>query len=230
MHPADRPHLEKSGLLHPPIYGFAGYQAALRSGGFADRKLHKTLLPVPYLGNIAEAKVLILLLNPGLSAVDFFAEETSAELCSEIRRTIRQERTDHLFLDTAWVWTGGFSWWEAKLRDIASIAAEQMFSGRYGAALDHLAKNVAAIELVPYHSRIFAGPYGLPSSEAAKEAAKEIARNPERTVIVTRGAAHWGLEEQDNVVVYRSAEARGARLSRKSRGGQAILKALGLSV
>ena len=36
--------------------------------------LHLDLLPVPYVGDLAKASIFLLLLNPGLSPVDYYAE------------------------------------------------------------------------------------------------------------------------------------------------------------
>jgi hypothetical protein len=39
------------------------------------KELHLSLLPAPYHGNIANARIIILLMNPGFVASDYYAEE-----------------------------------------------------------------------------------------------------------------------------------------------------------
>lgn len=49
------------------------YVEAVESGK-CDNKLHLGLMPIPFLGNVANARVILLLQNPGLAACDYFAE------------------------------------------------------------------------------------------------------------------------------------------------------------
>lgn len=50
-------------------------------------------------------------------------------------------------------------------------------------------------------------------------------------IIVTRAVKAWGLQETDNIIVYRGSESRSASLSpKKSRGGRTIVENLGLQI
>lgn len=62
----------------------------------------------------------------------------------------------------------------------------------------------------------------------ARNAAREIAKDPNRTVIVTRRVQDWGISEGPNVVNYSGGQTRGASLGPNSAGGRAILFAFGV--
>ncbi|SHF83917.1 hypothetical protein SAMN05444273_11615 [Litoreibacter ascidiaceicola] len=228
IHPDDEPILERKLLAQePPLRSFDEYVTALRNVKLEARKLHLSLLPQPYLGDLRNAPVVILLLNPGLDANDFYLESNSSEFREELLSSIRQTSTKHIFLDPKWAWTSGFSWWEKKLRGVAEVIAAKKFRGRYGKALDLLAEKVACLEMVPYHSKSFGARVNIPSAIAARDAAKRIARDTNRTVIVTRRVKDWDLPGTDNVTLYNPAKAQSASLGPESEGGKEILKALG---
>ncbi|MEX2650733.1 MAG: hypothetical protein WD673_17145 [Alphaproteobacteria bacterium] len=46
--------------------GFGDFISSPRFGDFQDHRLHLSLLPAPYCGDLTRADVVILLLNPGL--------------------------------------------------------------------------------------------------------------------------------------------------------------------
>ena len=98
-------------------------------------------------------------------------------------------------------------------------------------ALEELARRVAILELVPYHSANF-GDYRaiieLPSARQALQFARTQlaarATKDRATVIVTRQVEAWGLKEARNVILYDRSLARGASLGSGSPGHDAILK------
>jgi len=101
--------------------------------------------------------------------------------------------------------------------------------------LRHLAHNVACLELLSYHSKSFgtgALLNSLPSAQAMLAFVHKIllpkAKDNEATIIVTRSVKNWRLPKHKNIVIYESGETRSAHLTRKSRGGEAIAKRLGL--
>ena len=93
-------------------------------------------------------------------------------------------------------------------------------------------QSVAFLELYPYHSESFALPRTvtsqLHSAKLAHSYAHDVlllrARRGEILLLVTRQAKAWGLVAERNVIVYSRGEARGAHLTPRSRGGEAILR------
>ena len=60
-----------------------------------------------------------------------------------------------MFLDQKWFGTGGFTWWEQKLRDVCQVIARYGDQGDHLKAFAFLAKRAATLVWVPYHSRAY---------------------------------------------------------------------------
>jgi hypothetical protein len=208
------------------ISSYAEFLAAFEGGLLSRTAFHLSLLPQPYHGDLDNAEILLLLINPGLSACDYHAEHNYPAFREDLIASIRQERRDHLFLNPKWAWTSGFMWWESKLRDVARLIASERFDGHYGRALADLARRVASIELVPYHSFNFGGSKKLASADAARRFVASV--DPGRTVIVTRSVADWGLPDAPHIIKYPATHARSASLGLTSMGGRAILERYGI--
>ncbi|MFZ5963810.1 hypothetical protein ACOXXX_12720 [Thalassococcus sp. BH17M4-6] len=225
IHPQDKENLDGRVFL-PPIKTFDEYQAALRERRMRKPGYQVSLLPLPYVGDVVNARFVILMLNPGLSANDFYVEHHVPEFRDNLLATIRQTRATHMFLDPKWAWTTAFGWWHGKVRRLVGELSERKFDNNYGRALDLLAREVACIELVPYHSVSFTGKLNLASTTAARSAAQAIAKDSGRTLIVTRSVKAWNLPDQPNVIKYTGGETRSASLGPNSKGGKAILDLL----
>ena len=95
-----------------------------------------------------------------------------------------------------------------------------------------LARRLAVLELIPYHSPNFRLPQrvisNLPSAQLARaylhESILSKCRRGEALAVVMRSATQWGVKEEPNVVVYQDSEARSAHLSPRSRGGRRLLE------
>ena len=211
-----------------------------RFGDPDDRRLHLSVPPQPFCGDLRRADIFILLLNPGLNISDYYAQTHRQEFRHAYRRMLAHDMEGlefpFIFLNPAYCWHGGYQWWEGKLRDITTFIAKRRFGGRYLEALRSLSTRLAAVELVPYHSRSFAAHRlieELPSAKAAKAFVQgdlvPAATQDKATIIVTRQVTEWGLPKTvSNVVQYEGGHTRGASLSLKSRGGEAILRRYGL--
>jgi len=219
---------------------FDQYLVSPLFGDFEDHRLQLSLLPAPYLGNLANADIIVLLLNPGLAFCDYYAEARVPRFRQRLEMNLRQsfERIDFPFhfLDPEFCWHGGFLWWERKLRSVITTIADRKFNKSYLRALRDLSGRLACIELVPYHSQTFRSHAlinHLPSARAARQFVHDVlvpaANNDERTIIVTRQVAAWRLPEGTlNPVVYRGGLTRGASLGLSTPGGQEILRRYGI--
>ena len=199
-------------------------------------KLDLTLLPAPYGGNLRNADVVILFLNPGLSIVDHYAEGWHKAYVRAHWRAIRQEPSDNIFLwlNTQFCWHGGFQYWEGKLRRTVEVIASKKYERSYQEALKSVAQRLAVVQLLPYHSQNFSSHKlitQLPSCDAAKKYARgelaPAAKRKEKTIIVLRRADDWGLERSANVAIYDTGH-RAAGLGPDTLGGRAILRCFGL--
>jgi hypothetical protein len=81
---------------------------------------HLNLLPVPYGGDILNAKIYILALNPGFGAIDYYSETTDPSFIRHRINQIRQQKLNKRFpwIDPKWSWHGGFKYWTDKLGNI----------------------------------------------------------------------------------------------------------------
>jgi hypothetical protein len=241
-------------LVHPEDWGVlklkgkklissipGGFNDFACSPMFDDPRLHLQLIPQPYAGDLRKAKVVIVLLNPGLTFTDYWGEAHISGFRERLIKNLRQTFDDSCDFPFLWLnpdlcWHGGFVWWERKLRDVTTKIAERCFNGSYRDALWDLSKRIASAELFPYHSSTF-GAHSILESLPSVKAMREFVRNGllQRAdggltkLIVTRQAEGWKLPtSHEHVVIYPKSQARGASLGPDSRGGKAILQTYGI--
>jgi hypothetical protein len=242
VHPDDRAAIERA---YPAWFldENLDFRSYLKNPGFGpeDPRVHFSLVPAPYAGNLAAADIFVLLLNPGFSPGDYFVEFERPEFRARLHANLRQRLPSefpNLHFDPEFCWTGAYMWWERKFRSIARALIHKR-GGGYIDALRVLSSRVACIELFPYHSATFGGGKlvgKLPSSkEAQAYLHRELlprARRNEVSVIVTRHLRAWSIDDEpdrQNIVRFTGAEARGAALGVRTRGGQEILRRLDFS-
>lgn len=198
---------------------------------------HLNLLPVPYKGDIINAKVYILALNPGFRILDYYSESSSQSVRELLIKNAKQELTNEQFpffeLNPEFLWLGSGRYWTTKLKDIIS-EIQNRTNKTYVDSLKFLSKNIAILELVPYHSKEFKLKTTILKSlettkimvDFVKSYVIKKANNGNACVIVTRKSKYWGINESKNVIIYKGSESRSAHLSKGSRGGKAIIEFL----
>ncbi|HEV3417891.1 MAG TPA: hypothetical protein VG056_13780 [Pirellulales bacterium] len=217
-----------------------------RFGARDDKRLHLGLCPHPFCGDLSRADIFILMLNPGLSATDYFGEYEVEGFRHAVLRNLRQQVHDEnhpfMFLNPKFSWHKGFGWWNDKLAAvIQTLAVEKSLADKrhwsFSEARQHLARRLASIELFPYHSASFdsgrwiKGKNALPSVELAMQFVKDLyerrVKNGKAIIIATRKVSAWQLPvKAKGVIRYTGGEARGAHLTPGSPGGIAILERL----
>jgi hypothetical protein len=208
-----------------------------RFGLSGDKTFHLSLLPVPYQGNLATADIFLLFLNPGLGLNDYYTDDD--KLHSERHRRIIRQDLDgvdypYLSLDPLFSWSGGFQYWEKKLRKHLRAVADERFGGHYVGALKHLGSRLATIEIVPYHSARFGAGRLIAKMPSAGQATSFVwehlvpkAKAGAITLIATRQIKMLNLPENcKDIVVYKGPLARGAHLGPGTPGGDAISRRL----
>jgi hypothetical protein len=217
-------------FVHSPLFGY-----------FGDTRFHLSLIPQPFGGRLHTADIIIFLLNPGFSYQDYYGEYQVPGFRERLIRVVKRNSDDaefpFIWLDPEICWHGGFIWWERRLREVIAVIAKKEFGGRYLDALRSLSRRLAHVELVPYHSPSFKAHWlieKLPSAQAAKAFAKRAAASAfksEKTIIVPRQAAQWGItESSSHVVLYEGGLTPGASLGVNTPGGKAILARYGIEV
>lgn len=203
-------------------------------GAPENTELHLDLLPIPFIGSLMSASVYLLMLNPGFGPHDYFGEYCVPEYRSTLIENMHQARaSSFMFLDPRFSWHGGFDYWHSKLCELIKSFSQQC-DVPYGKARNYFQKNIAAIELVPYHSVNFTLPQRVLNKMQSVSLAQAFvhdnlvqrARSDDCLIIVTRAVKHWQLPVHRNIVTYSAVEARSAHLTSKSRGGHAIMRFL----
>ncbi len=241
-HPEDLPVLRKmrGRFIDEETTNFDNFIGGPRFGAFDDHRLHLSLLPVPYAGDLSRAEIVILLLNPGFSYADYWAETKMPAFrqrrIDNLHQSFKEVEFPFMELDPQFCWHSGFVWWEKRLRNVIAEIAARRFKGCYRDALRDLSAKLASVELVPYHSpsfRAHALINQLPSVKIVRAFVRGSlvpgANAGKLTLIVTRQAKTWGLlSTTKNLVIYRGGARRGASLSPNSEGGKAILRHYGI--
>ena len=173
-------------------------------------------------------------MNPGLSILDYCAEENDGFRKASIEN-LSQSNCDCEFpffpLNPSFAWSGGFIWWEARLRPILQQLRE-IRGGSYYDALAFMSKQIAMVELVPYHSGAGLLAKGnpcknLPSAIAARQFVQRLCQSPERPLVVlARSHEHWNISGNNaDSNVFPCPRARGVTFSGET--GQRIMRQLG---
>jgi hypothetical protein len=232
--PLNRNARSRRSVLHD---SWREYVGAPNFGAAATEHFHLGLLPVPFAGALRTARVVILLLNPGLLPIDHFAEATVPAFRARLLANLRQDFSDHdhpfLYLDPTFAWHPGFGWWHAKLRGVIGALASH-WNMSFAQARHVVSQHLAMLELVPYHSERFRlSPRllgRLLSATLAREYVRDVlapkAAMGRALLVIGRQARVWQIAPSENVVVYSGAEARAAHLTLKSEGGRRIVEAL----
>lgn len=230
--------LERSQAFIAPTYTkWKDVHTQPELGKPGDNKLQLGILPHPFCGDVLNAEIYLLMLNPGYGPHDYFAELEIPEYREASLKNLRQEFDEDGYpfylLNPKFAWSGGYIWWHKKLAYIIEETSKKTGMS-YADSRKRLSQKIANIELVPYHSTSFRDPVGwtekLESAKLAREFVNEYVlpkvKRGGATLIVTRKVREWNLPEHENIVAYSNGEARSAHLSPSSRGGKAIIERL----
>ena len=212
----------------------------------SDKRLNLGLLPGPFMGDMLNASIYVLTLNPGYDESDYEWDRTPA-FRQAVLDNLQQKRPEGVLpficLDPRFSEHGCFRYWNDKLNLAALIKA--LAKGR-GVSLDEarseLAEKLAVIELVPYHSPSFNRKWlNLPSTRLAgafvRDTVVRRVRDKQAIVIVIRQVNSWAeylpetLTEEHGVIRYVTGYRRPSLspCTPKLTGGRAILRHLGVS-
>ena len=206
-------------------------------GRSGDRRLHLGLLPVPFIGDMEKAKVVLLLLNPGLDPADYFGElevpDFRSRLVDNLRQDFNRREYPFLYLDPSIAWHSGYRYWHGKFQGIIAELAKR-WGVTYAEGRLRFSKKVACVELFPYQSVRCSLPERirreLPSAKLARDYVRDVLKPRsvvgEVLLIVMRQTEEWNLSESEYVVIYKGAETRAAHLTPASRGGRRIVEFL----
>lgn len=175
-----------------------------------DNKYHIGLSPLPFLGNLAQASVFILTLNPGLHVSDYFTETHpvfQAHLDANFNQTLNPTEYPLFFLNPALGFHAGFTYWNRFLK-VTREALHTRLKHPRNEVQKFLAREIAVLEFIPYHAR--RGPKtnksikSMPSVKAVTAYARNIleprALNEEILILNVRRVQDWGLKTGRNIL------------------------------
>lgn len=219
------------------IHGWKEYVKHPKFSARKDKSFHLALIPKPFVGNLQNASIYILLLNPGLSPTDYYGEFEVKGFRSVLLNSLKQKWSGNqmpfLFLDPKYSWHEGFGWWNEKLLGVMEELAKH-WNVELSESRKRLATQLAAIEMIPYHSKSFGGHNLLSKLESTKLVRSFVndyvipkVKKGKAIVIVTRKTREWNIQERHKgIIQYDAQEARSAHLTPGSKGGKAIISHL----
>ena len=200
-----------------------------------DRKFLATLPPGPYLGDLKNAKLFFLLINPGFGYMSYY-EARHTEIQKEIYKTIYQKNLDKdypfFLLNPKFLWTAGGQYWHKKFhRLITEISISE--NKTYLETLKMFAKNIAAIELIPYPSKNIGHIsksmiHSLKSTEKALNFVKKLAEQQDILIVVMRQARNWEIGTIDKnkikakILTFGANQDQSASLNPQNGNGQKV--------
>lgn len=160
--------------------------------------------PVPYLGDVLSARVLILAANPGFVQGNDLEYSNEPKFLRQSLESLIKPNKPIYYLDQEFRWYVGHCWWLNLLRFL--------FTECYAAGLDHekFVSRVACLQWLPYHSNLFPNKRTLasqlkdenkrvllPSQTYTLDILKlALQKNHELPVVAIYGDAHAELWEE----------------------------------
>lgn len=175
---------------------------------FNPRAIHTNLYCKTFIGNIENAKVIILYGNPGLKLGDYRDEHEDEDYINELDSDLNFTSNGFLCLREVAKETGGYNYWNNGNRFKKII---QEYSDKKGVSYSDshsfIAKNICLLESIGYHST--KTPILKPTDFASSIITKELvhnyflpkARNGEVIIFSWRQSNFWGLEPESNVII-----------------------------
>jgi hypothetical protein len=235
LFPGDEDVINENGKNTTCYQSFKDFIESRDFGSRDDHKLHLGLIPTPYMGNLEKGSIFILMLNPGLSPLTYYAEHDNDEYSAALKSNLHQENLDEnypfMFLNPNFSWVSGY--WMGKLyRTIEKLSNDLKIE--FKMALSRFAQETCVLQLLPYHAKTF----GLPETALKKLSSVKLikkyvhdiivpkVKNNQALIIVARKVKFWELSNHHNIIKYDGPESRGVPLGPSSRGGKAILNHL----
>ena len=219
-----------------------------------SKRLHLELLPIPFMGDLLNASIYVLMDNPGYNPCDHLEFE-SPTFRQALLANLKQERLDGFqlfpYLDLQFSWHPGFNYWDKKAglgKIISTMAKKRGISEAEARA--YLCDRFGVIQTFPYHSRVDglnlkeSKPDSWPPSvslagEFVKDTVVQRVKDKQAIVLLIRCIRIWnkylpdGLKEEHGVI--RSKSPRNVSLNpanpedpSKNPCGRAMLRHLSI--
>lgn len=174
-------------------------QEAFETHGLStqDFGLRLEVLPVPFIGSLNSAKIVLLGLNPGFSEDDLIKPQEDFE---ENQKALTFSSSIPFYcLNPLWQKNGGYVWWSKILKQLISIKG-----------LSVVQKETMCIQYFPYHSKSFVRvPFTLPSQNFSFDLVREAIKK-NLIIVVMRSKKLW-FEAVPELISYPYIEVKNYR-------------------
>ena len=170
--------------------------------------IHTNLYCRTFIGDIENAKVIILYGNPGLELGDYQDEHEDKNFINEVENDLNFNSNGFLYLSDIAKETGGYNYWknENRFQKIIDGYSERKKVSQVD-SFNFIRKNICLIESIGYHSTKtpLLKPWDFPSSLITKDLVHNYllpkARRNELIIFSWRQSNFWDLESEPNVVI-----------------------------
>lgn len=129
----------------PPYIAAVDTHALLKVGKRADG-LRFDVLPDPYLGDMNQAEIVVLPLNPGFEDADLLINMQREEYVTQnLANLVHQSSPPFYFLNQELMYSGGYRWWMRIFKPLL----------QQGISVDTLAHKMMCIQYLGYHSTTY---------------------------------------------------------------------------
>jgi hypothetical protein len=153
IHPHDAQIL---GNVNRINFDFANYFGNCDNLFGNNLQLHTGLIPVPYSGDIKNARIYLLMINPGFHHNDYYSENHCQNYRDALIHSFRQENINNNFpfhyLNPEFCHTSGGDYWFKKFHDIIIQLTNNVDNYNYEDSIRLISRNICTLELFPYHS------------------------------------------------------------------------------
>lgn len=219
------------------------YSYSKRYASENPNTIRMDLLPQPYMGDIENSKIIIVMLNPGVGGKE--VDEHNHPICRKaILDIIRQDfqgslkESRYMYMNREFNCTDGYKYLcskskeprKGRLRDCIEMI-KGSFDGSIDDSIKFMSNNICMIEVFPYHSKEFEGDYelmkDLPSLKAANQFLNDKAQDPSNTIFIVRGkkALRFDKAPKATIFEFTDGEGRGAYFT-KSKHGKELYECL----
>ena len=151
----------------------------------SDRKLYvNNFSPVPWVGNLLKAKVLVVMLNPGMSKLSKQINDEKLERPFLMRNLSQKNNPTLFYLNPKLKETGGGIYWRRRFKSFVEKCYDNLEDG-----YADIARNVCIIQLIAYHSQKDPSSIRskLPSARIMRDWILNEVKLKHRKVLIIRG-------------------------------------------
>ena len=179
-------------------------------------KILSNLLAHPFLGDVENASIYILMNNPGFSTSDYIDEIENTDYVELVEKNLKFNSECFFPIHENAKNTGGFNYWTQKGR-IKNIVDELTLLNNKSnhENFELVKKSICLVESIAYHSCNKPNDelYNLPSSLLTKRFVNEYVfdkvKNKQAMCFVWRSASFFDLKKHKNIIIRSSSKAQG---------------------